>query len=744
MTVNTSASTASYTGNGATTAFTVPFYWLADTDILVTRKTAAGVVSTLVLNSDYTLTGAGNEAGGSLITSPALANLDQIFIQRSVVAVQLTAYPSNGLFPAASHEKALDRLTMLDQQTEEKLSRALVRKPLAVAFDAGGNAINNMTDGVANTDGATVGQIQPFATAAAASAVAAAGSATAASNSATGANAGATSAAGSATAAAGSATTAAGSATAAAGSATTAGSAAAAAVLGIYTDFGSSDTGKGSKLVAFIQRVSGAVARWVEDKLAESVSVKDFGAVGNGIADDTLAVQACINFLNTLGGGVALFPSGTYLCQTLTVYSGVHLVGHSRDSSIIKLKNATNADLIYGYNASTLHTTRTYGSGLTSWGLRDIQLDGNRANNTAGHCVNVFGSKPLIQSVYIKNAPQRGLWSDGPDSGQVFGMEGTFSSIVIDTSGEEGFYFQGPHDSHVHNFIVIDSGLKTSNTYDGIYVDNTNARWVQTHSWARSAVPRYAMNVQADGNDFDACHFEGGYSACLVNNGDNRYGSTCQYYAARNGVTVLLQSGCSLKGLINKSISGAPNALGIVIGDGTHTAGGAVIDVRVVNQYAGIISFVNNSGINSIKIRGYNGSGVFMVGAPSATDDLDISVDGPAGGHIRKIIGSTYFDGFAGSVSTGTNQATAKSINISYPFVGFTSVAVGSGGILPAAVAGAFMTISNLAGNALLVYPSVGNAIDNRPANSPISVPSGKAVVFHGISSGTWASILSA
>ena len=45
----------------------------------------------------------------------------------------------------------------------------------------------------------------------------------------------------------------------------------------------------------FVQAGSGAIQRAVEDKLKDAVSVKDFGAIGDGIADDTLAIQNALN-----------------------------------------------------------------------------------------------------------------------------------------------------------------------------------------------------------------------------------------------------------------------------------------------------------------------------------------------------------------------------------------------------------------------------------------------------------------
>jgi Pectate lyase superfamily protein len=77
----------------------------------------------------------------------------------------------------------------------------------------------------------------------------------------------------------------------------------------LQVDLASSAVGKGSKLVAWILRATGAVARWVEDKLSESVSVADFGAVGNGVADDSAAINAALTSIGTRGGCVVI-PNG--------------------------------------------------------------------------------------------------------------------------------------------------------------------------------------------------------------------------------------------------------------------------------------------------------------------------------------------------------------------------------------------------------------------------------------------------
>lgn len=67
----------------------------------------------------------------------------------------------------------------------------------------------------------------------------------------------------------------------------------------------------------FTQSGTGAVARTAISKIAEIVSIKDFGAVGDGAADDTTAIQNTYDAMTT--GGMVFWPPGDYLSGQITV-----------------------------------------------------------------------------------------------------------------------------------------------------------------------------------------------------------------------------------------------------------------------------------------------------------------------------------------------------------------------------------------------------------------------------------------
>ena len=84
----------------------------------------------------------------------------------------------------------------------------------------------------------------------------------------------------------------------------------------------------------FIQAGTGAVAKTFQNKCREIVSVSDFGALGNGVADDTAAVNAAIAYAISIGGCTILFDKLCYCTSALTQVSGqagIKLIGRSNE-----------------------------------------------------------------------------------------------------------------------------------------------------------------------------------------------------------------------------------------------------------------------------------------------------------------------------------------------------------------------------------------------------------------------------
>ena len=156
MTVSTEVDHNDYTGNGVTTSFPYTFRIFNKTDLMVQVVDLNENISVLILDTDYSVTGAGSYSGGSVVLSSPLANGWQISISRELPATQETDLRNQGKFFAEVHEDAFDKLTMLIQQCFSFLRLAL-RRPSFIAnyYDALNNRIRNLRDPSQAQDAAT-------------------------------------------------------------------------------------------------------------------------------------------------------------------------------------------------------------------------------------------------------------------------------------------------------------------------------------------------------------------------------------------------------------------------------------------------------------------------------------------------------------------------------------------------------------------------------------------------------------
>ena len=188
------------------------------------------------------------------------------------------------------------------------------------------------------------------------------------------------------------------------------------------------------------QGATGAINRPFNEKLAESVSVKDFGAVGDGIADDTDAIQLALNS----GAKNIFFTPATYLINgglTLTA-SNTNLIC---TGATIKLKN----------NASSLAMLYITGTNCTVDGGT---WDGNKANgNAIGSTFSSYNVAMYADYCTTKNITSINTFGIGIKG---FANYLTALNNRISNTGNYGIFFDG-------NTVVSSYGNKAiGNTID--------------------------------------------------------------------------------------------------------------------------------------------------------------------------------------------------------------------------------------------------------------------------------------
>ncbi len=155
MTVSSTANVAKYRGNGATTVFAFPFLVLEETDLIVALQSyATGEMYTPLVAGQYTITGLGLDAGGSVTITPAIASTFNVVLERRVPYTQLTDIVNQSGFYPEDVERQFDLNVMQVQQLKEILDRTVkfpigevggvlpaetARAGMFLGFDAGGD-----------------------------------------------------------------------------------------------------------------------------------------------------------------------------------------------------------------------------------------------------------------------------------------------------------------------------------------------------------------------------------------------------------------------------------------------------------------------------------------------------------------------------------------------------------------------------------------------------------------------------
>jgi parallel beta-helix repeat protein len=178
------------------------------------------------------------------------------------------------------------------------------------------------------------------------------------------------------------------------------------------------------------------------------ISVKDYGAIGDGVTDDTLAIaEALAANLNVY------FPEGTYICGPLTLRSGHNLHGAGQEAAIIKHATDTN-----GFNGNAVSNVR----------ISSMTINGDSANNlTSGIGVNITGASSHITLSDVRLTDWR---QDG------FAAGAGASYITIDACRSDSNMRDGASFTGVSNPLVDGCKLFSNGRFGAVFGSCDNVR----------------------------------------------------------------------------------------------------------------------------------------------------------------------------------------------------------------------------------------------------------------------------
>ena len=411
----------------------------------------------------------------------------------------------------------------------------------------------------------------------------------------------------------------------------------------------------GSSLIGFIQSQANAVAETVQDKLRQTVSVKDFGAVGDGVTNDTTAIQ---NALST--GKSVYFPSGTYNISSALVPSANQLIyGAGQQNTIIQQTSAS----ANGFTLSAI-----------SWVyIQQLSIVSTAVSPTGAAISVTAGGNNFIDAVQTASFFK----------GFLFTSTGTLTVNNSYTSSNVS------HGIHITSSGVASVGIWISNSYslvnggNGLLIDGLNSgHYFNTLELSTNSANGFAANVDATGAPSElfctkiVCdsNLQSGFligagvvqctfSECWASNRGSGFNFYCEgtnilfiggriYNCYGNGMTFLTGSRCS------------------VVGTHIQEAGS-----NTANTYDGIRSSISGlvvSGVTIFSSLSYTRYGIYLDTGASNTTITGCNLTGNVTGGLYNASSSTSIY-ISNSIGSGANSTASWT-----PVIDFQSGVSGS------------------------------------------------------------------
>jgi len=398
-----------------------------------------------------------------------------------------------------------------------------------------------------------------------------------------------------------------------------------------------------------------------------NVKHPDYGAVGDGVTNDTTAIQAALDAASdgsgAVGkGGIVFFPVGKYLTGKLTIPGEVTIQGVGKTAinagSVIALANATNDSLFDMTGTTCYHVT-----------ARDLKLDGRSASQTGGtsHGINAYRATSLntqagrfhFENVIIKDFQNSGIYLGGvigessfvnvdinycTEHGfNVFGADCYFSNCQAHFNQQAGFYITGVsnHFATCKAFFNGEntSGLGWQNPWSGWVFRDTYNNFLSACSAQENYRDGFHINgcdsiilagCMADDNSITAATGAGGetYDGLVIDSSTNIIATiVCDDFRRRANGThqnqrygVRIDSDSSLCSVVASVVNHDAGNNYSLAGTGTNFV---VVNGEVVDSFNQVVTTLANDATPSV-----TAGNLFKTGGTTTITDFDDGVVG--------------------------------------------------------------------------------------------------------------------
>jgi len=452
----------------------------------------------------------------------------------------------------------------------------------------------------------------------------------------------------------------------------------------------------GASLIGFIQSGIGAIARSIQDKLRDTVSVKDFGAKGDGITDDAPAIDAAIAAMGY--GGEIFFPEGVYKCNSsITVppvsagQSGIIFRGIGPGSSIqpgaamTSLFNVTGKDVVFTKlgiaNASSYATNGIlftflssdaafsadvsdcsiggFAVGISATG-QNYDIQNNFFQNNSTHIAFTNdGRNTSIQDNYFLGGSTGIRLSKTVGGTQAEGVRIVNNTLLCTVAGGAQIQINAGFEIFIGHNIIDQTGAGNIGIYIPVTGSDAANRIKVIGNWIAGGLNSYCIFASGNNSDID-----------LIDN----------TFAATNGQAVI--AGLSLSGtqrakiaLNNFLLSGGvdistsgTSALKFL--ENTATGGGSLQNVMGPTQFTGIIDTGATGQVFFPPVQNPSAG-------PNCLDDYEegawVPVVSSGSGALSAVVANGYYTkigrlvSFYATLNITNNGTGASSINMTLP-----------------------------------------------------------------------------